>query len=206
MSTEAFEDFYFRVCAGVDYRAMEKAMRPLGDLMRKTDRVHITGPGTDLHFSIKDIGAIGCFGQRNIPDGEIFTCPVRDSVNGDIQFNCETLYRGTVFSGIRLEFKNGKVDRWRGGFRRHDRKAQRDSRRRRRRPLHRRMEPCFQPAHPPADEGHPLRRKNRRQLSTSPPAKPTKKPTTATAARSIGTWSASNAKTGAAGKSGSMEN
>jgi aminopeptidase len=109
MSTEAFEDFYFRVCAAVDYKAMEKAMRPLGDLMRKTDRVQIKGPGTDLQFSIKNIGAVGCFGQRNIPDGELFTCPVRDSVNGHIQFNCETLYRGTIFNNIRLEFKNGKV-------------------------------------------------------------------------------------------------
>jgi aminopeptidase len=109
MSTESFEDFYFQVCAGVDYRAMEKAMKPLGDLMRKTDQVYIKGPGTDLKFSIKGIGAVGCFGQRNIPDGELFTCPVRDSVNGYIQYNCETLYRGTIFTGIRLEFKNGKV-------------------------------------------------------------------------------------------------
>jgi aminopeptidase len=115
MSTEAFEDFYFDVCAAVDYRAMEKAMRPLGDLMRKTDRVHITGPGTDLSFSIKNIGAIGCFGQRNIPDGELFTCPVRDSVDGVIQFNCETLYRGTIFNNIKLEFKNGKVVNGTGG-------------------------------------------------------------------------------------------
>ena len=109
MSTDAFEDFYFRVCAGVDYRAMEKAMKPLGDLMNKTDQVHIKGPGTDLTFSIKGIPAIGCFGQRNIPDGEMFTCPVRDSINGAIQYNCETLYRGTIFNGIKLEFKNGKV-------------------------------------------------------------------------------------------------
>jgi aminopeptidase len=109
MSTDSFEDFYFRVCAGVDYRAMERAMKPLGDLMNKTEKVHIKGPGTDLTFSIKGIGAVGCFGQRNIPDGEMFTCPVRDSVNGAIQYNCETLYRGTIFNGIRLEFKNGKV-------------------------------------------------------------------------------------------------
>jgi aminopeptidase len=109
MSTDSFEDFYFRVCAGVDYRAMEKAMKPLGELMNKTDKVHIKGPGTDLTFSIKGIGAVGCFGQRNIPDGEMFTCPVRDSVNGTIQYNCETLYRGTIFNGIKLEFKNGKV-------------------------------------------------------------------------------------------------
>jgi len=109
MSTEAFEDFYFNVCAGVDYKKMAKAMRPLEGLMRKTDHVHITGPGTDLQFSIKNIGAKPCSGERNIPDGECFSCPVKDSVQGHIQFNCETLYRGTVFNNIRLAFKNGKV-------------------------------------------------------------------------------------------------
>jgi aminopeptidase len=109
MSTEAFEDFYFRVCAGVDYDKMRTSMTPLIELMKKTDRVEITSPGTELSFSIKGIGAVGCWGDRNIPDGECFTCPVKDSVNGTIAFNCETLYRGTVFNHIRLVMKNGKV-------------------------------------------------------------------------------------------------
>jgi aminopeptidase len=109
MSTEAFEDFFFRVCAGVDYPRMQRAMEPLADLMRRTDKVDITGPGTDLHFSIKNIGAKPCYGERNIPDGECFTTPVKDSVEGHIQFNCETLYRGTVFGNIRLAFKKGKI-------------------------------------------------------------------------------------------------
>jgi aminopeptidase len=109
LSTEAFEDFYFRVCAGVDYASMAKAMQPLQELMAATDAVHIKGPGTDLRFSIKGIGAVGCSGESNIPDGECFSCPVRDSVNGTIAFNCETLYRGTVFNNIKLELKNGKI-------------------------------------------------------------------------------------------------
>jgi aminopeptidase len=62
-----------------------------------------------LNFSIKGIGAVGCWGERNIPDGECYSCPVRDSVNGVIQYNCETMYRGTIFNGIRLEFKSGKI-------------------------------------------------------------------------------------------------
>lgn len=109
MSTEAFEDFYFRVCVGVDYGKMAEAMKPLQALMDKTDRVHITGAGTDLTFSKKGIATIPCSGEANVPDGEIFTCPIRDSVNGVIQYNCETLYRGTVFNNIRLVFKDGKV-------------------------------------------------------------------------------------------------
>lgn len=109
MSTEAFEDFYFQVCAGVDYQKMQRAMEPLQNLMNATDRVHITGPGTDLRFSIKGIGSKGCWGERNIPDGECFSCPVKESVEGQIQYNCETLYRGTVFNNIRLGFKAGRI-------------------------------------------------------------------------------------------------
>ena len=109
MSTEAFEDLYFRVCAGVDYAKMERAARPLVDLMDRTDRVRIKGKGTDLRFSKKGIPSKSCTGDRNIPDGECFSCPTKESVEGHIQFNCETLYRGTVFNNIRLAFRNGKV-------------------------------------------------------------------------------------------------
>lgn len=108
MSTEAFEDFFFRVCT-LDYAKMESGMRPLKDLMDHTDRVHITGPGTDLHFSIKGIPTIACSGEHNIPDGEIFTCPVKDSVEGHVQFNAPTIYQGSSFDSVRLRFKNGRV-------------------------------------------------------------------------------------------------
>jgi len=94
MSTEAFENLYFDVCT-MTYRRMAKAMAPLERRMSKADRVHIKGPGTDLKFSIKGIGAKMCKGDRNIPDGEVFSCPVKDSINGKIQFNTPTLYSGT---------------------------------------------------------------------------------------------------------------
>ncbi|MEJ5239437.1 aminopeptidase [Limisphaera sp. VF-2] len=108
MSTEAFEDFYFRVCT-MDYRKMARAMVPLWKRMKRADRVRIKGPGTDLTFSIKGIGAQMCNGLRNIPDGEVFSCPVRDSVNGVIQFNTPTLYAGTKFENVRLVFRNGRI-------------------------------------------------------------------------------------------------
>jgi aminopeptidase len=108
MSTEAFEDFYFDVCT-MNYPRMAKAMAPLQKRMRKADRVHIKGPGTDLTFSIKGIGATMCKGDRNIPDGEVFSCPVKTSVNGPIQFNTPTIYSGTKFDNVRLEFQDGKV-------------------------------------------------------------------------------------------------
>jgi aminopeptidase len=108
MSTEAFEDLYFDVCT-MDYRKMARAMSPLEKRMRKADRVRLKGPGTDLSFSIKGIGAKMCKGDRNIPDGEVFSCPVKDSINGQIQFNTPTLYSGTKFENVRLEFRDGKV-------------------------------------------------------------------------------------------------
>jgi aminopeptidase len=109
MSTEAFEDFFFKVCT-LDYAKMSRAMQPLKQLMEKTDKVRLKGPrDTDLNFSIKGIPAIPCDGKVNIPDGEVFTAPVRDSVNGVIHFNAPTIYRGVTHNDIRLVFKNGKV-------------------------------------------------------------------------------------------------
>ena len=108
LSTETFENLYFDVCT-MDYAKMGRAMGPLEKLMARTDRVQLKGPGTDLAFSIKGIGAKMCKGDRNIPDGEVFSCPVKTSVNGVIQFNTPTLYYGTKFENVRLELKDGKV-------------------------------------------------------------------------------------------------
>lgn len=107
-STEGFEKFYFDVCT-LDYDKMEQASAPLKALMEQTDRVHIKGPGTDLTFSIKDIPVIACSGEHNIPDGECFTAPVRDSVNGTLQYNTESIYQGTTFNNVKLTFKDGRI-------------------------------------------------------------------------------------------------
>jgi aminopeptidase len=108
MSTEAFEDFYFRVCL-LDYKALIPAMNALKKLMDQTDEVEITGPGTNLKFSIKGINAVISGGNYNVPDGEVFTSPVRDSVEGVISYNAPTIYQGIPFDGIRLEFSKGKI-------------------------------------------------------------------------------------------------
>lgn len=108
MSTEAFEDFYFKVCL-LDYKALVPAMNALKKLMDNTDEVAISGPGTDLRFSIKNIPAIVCGGNYNIPDGEVFTAPVRNSVEGHISYNAPTIYQGIPFDAIRLEFSKGKI-------------------------------------------------------------------------------------------------
>lgn len=108
MSTEAFEDFYFRVC-NLDYARMAEAMQPLVELMERTDQVRITAEGTDLSFSIQGIPAIGCAGEYNIPDGEVFTAPVRDSIEGVVQFNAPTVYQGVTHENVRLRFERGRI-------------------------------------------------------------------------------------------------
>lgn len=108
MSTEAFEDFYFNVCL-LDYKALVPAMNALKKLMDRTELVEIKGPGTDLKFSLKGLKATACGGNYNIPDGEVFSAPVRDSVEGFISYNAPTIYQGIPFDGIRLEFEKGKI-------------------------------------------------------------------------------------------------
>ncbi|WP_371069207.1 aminopeptidase [Sediminibacillus sp. JSM 1682029] len=101
-------DYLLDVCT-VDYKQMEEAQRPLKELMDKTDKVRITAEGTDLTFSIKDIPSVMCFGERNIPDGEVYTAPVKDSVNGTITYNTPCPYRGVTFHDVSLTFKDGKI-------------------------------------------------------------------------------------------------
>ncbi len=108
MSTEAFENFYFDVC-NLDYARLARALQPLVRRMDEAREVHITGPETDLRFSIAGIPVVACAGEMNIPDGEVFTAPVRDSVQGHVRFNTPTIYQGSSFDGIRFEFENGRI-------------------------------------------------------------------------------------------------
>lgn len=108
MSTEAFEDYYFNVCT-MDYAKMNEAMDALVDRMNRADAVRIVSPDTNLSFSIKDIPAVKCAGELNIPDGEVFTAPVVDTVDGVISFNTPSPYNGFVFEDVQLTFENGKI-------------------------------------------------------------------------------------------------
>lgn len=108
MSAEKFTDYLLDVC-NVDYEKMAKALRPLKELMEKTDKVRLTAPGTDLQFSIKGIPAVPCAGEKNVPDGEVYSAPVKDSVNGTITFNTPCPYRGTTHRNVSLTFKEGKI-------------------------------------------------------------------------------------------------
>lgn len=108
MSLESFEDFYFNVC-NLDYAKMGTAMENLRQYMNKTDKVRIVGPGTDLSFSIKDIPSVPCSGYRNIPDGEVYTAPVRESIHGTLSYNTPAVYQGFTYENITFRFENGKI-------------------------------------------------------------------------------------------------
>lgn len=108
MSSEKFAEFFFNVCT-LDYESLDKKMNPLKDLMEHTDRVRIETPTTNLSFSIKNMPAIKCSGQCNIPDGELYTAPVKDSINGTIVFNVPAVNNGLEFNNIRLTFENGRI-------------------------------------------------------------------------------------------------
>lgn len=108
MSTDAFEEFYFNVC-NLDYSKMDRAMDALKKRLDNADKVRIVAKDTDISFSIKGIGSKKCSGERNIPDGEIYTAPVKDSVNGTITYNAPSVENGFKFENVSLTFKNGKI-------------------------------------------------------------------------------------------------
>ena len=164
MSTEAFENLYFDVCT-MNYAKMARAMVPLERRMKRADRVQLKSPGTDLTFSLKGIGAKMCKGDRNIPDGEVFSCPVKNSVNGVIQFNTPTIYAGTKFENIRLEFKDGKVIK--AAAKQHQ-AAERNPGHRRGRALRGRIFTWVQSLHFESDVRHFVRREDRRFAALHP--------------------------------------
>lgn len=109
MSTVEFEDYFYRVCLDVDYPAMQRTMEEAKRYLDTVDQVQIVGKGTDLSFSVKGMPWIPCAGQSNIPDGEIYSCPVKESVNGRITYNCDSTYQGHCFHDVSLTFRNGKI-------------------------------------------------------------------------------------------------
>jgi aminopeptidase len=113
LSTEQFEEFFYRVCT-LDYGRMAEAIVPLAERMRRTDQVRLTGPGTDLRFRIQGMGVMPCEGRRNLPDGECYTAPLRDSVEGTITYNTPSLYQGTTYGGISFTFEGGRIVRAKG--------------------------------------------------------------------------------------------
>ena len=105
---EAFEDLYFKTCT-MDYSKMSKSMEILKQVMETSDEVMIKAPGTDAKFSISGIPAVTCDGHGNLPDGEVFTAPIKYSLEGMISFNLPTIHMGQIFTDVRLEFEKGRI-------------------------------------------------------------------------------------------------
>ncbi|NVN90203.1 MAG: aminopeptidase [Desulfuromonadales bacterium] len=108
MSLEEYEDYLFSACC-IDWAQESRKQDRLKKLIDKTDRIRIVAPDTDLSFSIKGLPGIKCDGRLNMPDGEVFSAPVRDSVEGYIRYNCPSIYQGKEFNGVRFEFSRGRI-------------------------------------------------------------------------------------------------
>lgn len=108
MTTTDYNEFALDVMT-VDYKQMAKDIEPLKELMERTDKVRIVSPNTDITFSIKGMPAIPCTGERNIPDGELYSAPIKDSVNGTITYNTPSPYQGEIYNHVSLTFENGKI-------------------------------------------------------------------------------------------------
>ncbi len=110
MSTGDYLDFALKVSL-LDYDRLYRAEQKLARRMENADQVHILAPGTDLSFSIRGLPAVCCYGRRNVPDGEVYTAPVKDSVNGTITYNVGSTMWGQTFERIVLEFAAGRIVR-----------------------------------------------------------------------------------------------
>lgn len=108
MSLEEYEDYVLSSCC-IDWKIESRKQEKLKKLMDRADIVRIKASDTDLSFSIKGLDGIKCDGRYNIPDGEVFTAPVKDSVEGYITYNCPSIYQGKEFNGVRFEFAAGKI-------------------------------------------------------------------------------------------------
>jgi aminopeptidase len=91
------------------WKKVGREQQKLVDWLKGRDQVHLTGSDVDLKMSIKHRLFIPCDGQVNFPDGEIFTGPVEDSVEGWVRFKYPAIYNGQEVTDIRLWFEQGRV-------------------------------------------------------------------------------------------------
>ncbi len=115
MSLSEYEDFVYGACLpDVDdpvgyWHRFSAWQQKIVDWLKGRERVHVIGPETDLHLSVAGRVFINCDGQMNMPDGEVFTGPVEDSVEGHVYFSYPTIYKEREVTGVRLWFEGGKV-------------------------------------------------------------------------------------------------
>jgi len=115
MSLADWEDFVYK-SGRIDaadpvkhWKKIAKEQDRLVKILNRTDRLQIRSADTDLSMRVKGRKWINCAGTENFPDGEIFTCPIENTVNGHIRYSFPAVYMGREVEDVRLEFKNGKV-------------------------------------------------------------------------------------------------
>jgi aminopeptidase len=115
MSLAEYEDFVYAACLGdlndpIGYwKRFSTRQQKVVDWLKGKKNIHVTAPETDLTFSVADRTFINCDGHENVPDGEVFTGPVEDSMNGHVCFSYPAIENGHEVAGVRLWFKDGKV-------------------------------------------------------------------------------------------------
>ena len=117
MSQRDFENFVYHACHADEpdplgsWKKVENNQRKMIDRLEEHNQVSLRGPNVDLTLSIKGRKFLNGAGQNNMPDGEIFTGPVEDSLNGWVRFTYPAIYSGVMVEGVELTFTNGKVTR-----------------------------------------------------------------------------------------------
>jgi aminopeptidase len=115
MSLHDYEDFVYNAgCLNLKdpikhWQQVEQEQMRLVKILNRVDRLHIRAADTDLKMRVKGRKWISCHGTENFPDGEIFTGPIEDSVEGHISFTYPSTYSGRTVEDVRLELKKGKV-------------------------------------------------------------------------------------------------
>ncbi|UCH59565.1 MAG: aminopeptidase [Anaerolineales bacterium] len=117
MGFEEYSDFFFRACHADEdtpdpvahWQGIEREQKHIIDAIQGHNQVTVRGPNADLNLSILGRKFNNACGQRNLPDGEIFTGPVENSVNGWVRFSYPAIYQGRVVEGIELKFVDGRV-------------------------------------------------------------------------------------------------
>ena len=115
MSLSDFEDFYFHACLADDpepltaWKRASEACERLAEWTTGRSEVHVVADGTDITLGIEGRKFIPCVGDRNMPDGEFFTGPVEDAVDGEVSFDLPAMIGGREVAGVRLKFEGGKV-------------------------------------------------------------------------------------------------
>jgi aminopeptidase len=115
MSLSEYEDFVYNACLPdaddpvAYWQRFSGWQQKIVDWLKEKKTVRVTGPDTDLRLSIAGRTFENCDGRYNMPDGEVFTGPVEDSIDGKVRFSYPAIYEGHEVTGVRLRFEEGKV-------------------------------------------------------------------------------------------------